>query len=225
MAGVNVKESAEALSGVVPQPRQPHDGYQVEPIDDSGQAITSYAGEMARSRFVEAMTARWAGSTVTVYLAIRRSQAKPSRLKRLKMTLPARVRLLTYTTARDADPRTTRDEAAPDIEDHLAWWEAFSAGLDGLIVHGDRSHGKGRTFRVGPFARVEMVTMIKLGRPVLLDSHEYGLVPVIDCAPRRYDPPHKLPRLALRVPPAWDPTASTLAAAMRALTPRCSQDC
>ena len=67
--------------------------------------------------------------------------------------------------------------------------------------------------------------MIKLGRPVLLDAHEYGLVRVIDCAPRRYDRPHKLPCLALRVPPAWDPAASTLAAAMRALTPQRSQDC
>jgi len=99
---------------------------------------------------------------------------------------------------------------------YRARWRDYAADLDGLVVFGTRITPC--TYRLGPGARSELLTVIGAGRPVLVATSNVGLVPVVDCRPRRTGASDR-PCLELTVPDRWSQSAPTVRAALRALTP------
>ncbi|MGW6016030.1 hypothetical protein [Streptomyces sp. NPDC055210] len=129
------------------------------------------------------------------------------RLTSIREALPQNIELLHF-NANLADKGAYREA-----------WPELASSLDGLIVTGQRAKtGKTRIVQLGPIGRQELITIVGAGKPVLLHSMEHGLVPVLDCQPRRTgtDPHH---RLRLTIPRDWQNDAPTLQAALAALTP------
>ncbi|KWT63891.1 hypothetical protein ADL21_00620 [Streptomyces albus subsp. albus] len=115
------------------------------------------------------------------------------------------VELLHYETAFDP------------ADDYFAQWSPLADTLDGLVLTGRRrEERRTREHALGPVARQELITMVSAGRPVLLHSMEHGLVPVLDCRPKRigHEPRQ---RLRLTIPRDWSPNEPTLQAALAAL--------
>lgn len=186
------------------------DGMPEEIIDDSGQPIASYATPATQAAYVAGMrrlaATREVGTPARVYLSarpgIRHLDQWPAIRKRIARQLPG-AHLLAFEDAFDGTP------------EYENGWEGFAAGLDGLVLVSQWGSAKkqSRMYRLGPFARTELKTLVAARKPVLL-STVGGLVPVIDCKPFTGD---GSTGLRLRVPPAWTPDAETLQAALAAL--------
>ncbi|WJV51765.1 hypothetical protein [Streptomyces flavofungini] len=181
------------------------------------QLATSYAQPTRRRAYITGMrqlaAARRPGEPVRVYLsappAIQARPGWPRRVDRIGAELPDEVDLVHF--------QDVFDPAA----DYFEQWAAIADTFGGLIVigvHRDRRRGP-REQTLGPIARQELIHLVAAGKPVLLHSTKAGLVPVVDCKPRRVgDEPRQ--RLRLTVPPAWQPHEPTLQAALAALTPK-----
>ncbi|MEU7151237.1 hypothetical protein AB0B79_05715 [Streptomyces sp. NPDC039022] len=182
-------------------------------MDTPDQPITSYATPARRRGYVRAMhqiaAGRTPGTPVRVYLsAPPEFLTRPSwqhRIDTIRAALPTNSELLTYQDAFDP------------AADYHAQWAALAETLDGLVVTGTRrDKRRPREQTLGPIARQELITMVSAGRPVLLHRTEYGLVPVLDCRPKRIgQDPHQ--RLRLTIPRDWSPSEPTLQAALHAL--------
>ncbi|WP_189135259.1 hypothetical protein [Wenjunlia tyrosinilytica] len=176
----------------------------------------SYAPPARRRGYVQAMRKiaemRPADTLVRVYISAPPSVIeRPNwgrRLEAVRDALPGGVELLYFNTVFPAD-----------IDMAKAWPE-FAETLDGLVVIGKRKKAGslGRTLQLGPVARTELLTLVAQGKPVLLHTLEYGLVPVLDCAPNRTGPKGR-ERLKLKIPDGWSSEAPTLRAALTALAP------
>ncbi|GGV51343.1 hypothetical protein [Streptomyces spectabilis] len=177
----------------------------------------SYAQPPRRRAYITGMhqlaAARQPGAPVRVYLsappAVQQRTGWPGRVDRIHAALPDGTELLHY--------RDVFDPAA----DYFKQWPPIADTLDGLIVigvHRDRRRDP-REQTLGPVARQELIHIVGAGKPVLLHSTTHGLVPVLDCRPRRTgEDPHQ--RLRLTIPPAWSANEPTLHAALTALTPK-----
>ncbi|MFF5131015.1 hypothetical protein ACFY41_29340 [Streptomyces syringium] len=177
--------------------------------------LRTYAPPARRHAYVRAMrqiaTQRQPGVPVRVYFSTPPElRARPNwdrRLHDLREALPSGVEILHYDTA-----------LGPDADYDTAWPQ-LAATVDGLVVAGlhPKSH-KPRIHELGPVGRQELITVVPTGRPVLLHSIEHGLVPVVDCQPKRSgQEPHQ--RLRLTIPRDWAPDSPTLQAALDALRP------
>ncbi|MGW0653745.1 hypothetical protein ACWD4T_34025, partial [Streptomyces umbrinus] len=89
--------------------------------------------------------------------------------------------------------------------------------LDGLVILGQQKRPGSRVFLLGPVARLELRSLVAQ-KPVLIYTHNLGLIPVIDCQSQVLAPEHA-PRLKLVAPKRWQRDANTLRAALNALTP------
>ncbi|OIK08213.1 hypothetical protein [Streptomyces monashensis] len=96
-------------------------------------------------------------------------------------------------------------------------WNLVADRMDGLVVIGQPKRVGSRVHTLGPVARLELRSLIAK-KPVLLWTHNLGLVPVIDCKSQVMPPP-ETPRLKLIAPKRWSKDAVTLKAAFAALTP------
>ncbi|MEU7261669.1 hypothetical protein AB0B21_38610 [Streptomyces rimosus] len=183
-------------------------------MDAPDQPLTSYAPPARRRGYINAMQQiaadRAPAHRARVYFSVPPGLAdRPNwqrRLDSIRHSLPD-VELLDYRTAFDPDT------------DYYEQWEALAATLDGLVLTGlHRDKRRPREQTLGPIARQELITMVSTGRPVLLHSMEHGLVPVLDCRPKRIGrEPHQ--RLRLTIPRDWAPSEPTLQAALTALDP------
>ncbi|MEU3464764.1 hypothetical protein ABZ721_33050 [Streptomyces sp. NPDC006733] len=179
--------------------------------------VDSYAPPARRRAFVQAMeqlvAERAPGAPVRVYVSTPPTVlSRPHwdrRFAAVRDSLPHGVDLLYYATA------------FPSDVDLAEAWPPFATTLDGLVVIGKRNKpgGMGPTLILGPVARIELRTVVAAGKPVLLHTMEHGLVPVLDCKPRRTGTVEGRQRLKLTIPGAWDPQAPTLTAALAALRP------
>ncbi|GHE56537.1 hypothetical protein GCM10018785_27320 [Streptomyces longispororuber] len=181
------------------------------------QLATSYAQPSRRRAYVTGMrqlaAARPAGQPVRIYLsappAVQDRPTWPHRVDRIRDELPDGIELVQY-----------RDVFDPAV-DYFEQWAATADTFDSLVViglHRDRRRDP-REQTLGPIARQELIHTVSAGKPVLLHSPTRGLVPVLDCKPRRVGAePHQ--RLRLTIPPGWSPAEPTLQAALAALTPR-----
>ncbi|MFI2241178.1 hypothetical protein [Streptomyces chrestomyceticus] len=181
-------------------------------MDAPDQPITSYAPPARRRGFIKAMhqiAADRGGGPVRVYFSTPPGLSdRPNwtrRLSILQRQLPDGVELLHYETAFDP------------VGDYFAQWPPLAATLDGLVLTGRRrEERRTREHTLGPVARQELITMVSAGRPVLLHSMEHGLVPVLDCRPKRVGQEPRQ-RLRLTIPRGWSPSEPTLQAALHAL--------
>ncbi|WP_336052154.1 hypothetical protein [Streptomyces sp. CA2R101] len=96
-------------------------------------------------------------------------------------------------------------------------WDSIVDTLDGLVVLAEPKRLGSRVYFLGPVARLELRSLIAR-KPVLLDSHNLGLIPVIDCKSQILTP-EQAPRLKLIAPKRWKQDSATLKAALHALTP------
>jgi hypothetical protein len=140
---------------------------------------------------------------VTVPPAIRNLPRWDKRAARIAAELPV-VELLDY--------RSVFAE-----QDRPYDWPAFADSLDGLIVVAKPKRRGSRVHMVGPIARLELKTLIA-HKPVLLHSHNDGLIPVIDCKSQILGP-EGAERLKLTTPKRWKRDSATLLAALDALRP------
>ncbi|MFJ2745385.1 hypothetical protein ACIO3O_37645 [Streptomyces sp. NPDC087440] len=175
----------------------------------------SYAPPARRRGFVQAMrkiaATRGPGDPVRVYLSAppvyRERPNWQHRVDTIRQALPDGVELLDFHTV------------FADRADYTARWPEFAASLDGLVVTGTRAKpGKTRMHALGSAARQELITLVAAGKPVLLHSMELGLVPVLDCRPKRLGTPDDA-RLRLLIPRGWAGVPPTLDAALDALRP------
>ncbi|MEU2564838.1 hypothetical protein ABZ626_36730 [Streptomyces longispororuber] len=178
---------------------------------------TSYAQPARRRAYIAGMrqlaATRRPGEPVRVYLsappAVQTRPTWPHRVSHIRAALPEHVTLLHY-----------QDVFNPS-GDYFEQWEATADAFDGLVViglHRDRRRDP-REQTLGPIARQELIHTVSAGRPALLHSPTRGLVPVLDCKPRRVgEDPHQ--RLRLTIPPSWNSNEPTLQAALDALTPK-----
>lgn len=123
-------------------------------------------------------------------------------LDRIAQDLPDGVELLHY--------RSVYAESAYD-------WDTLADRLDGLVVIGKPKRLGSRVHVLGPVARLELRSLVAQ-KPVLLFTHNLGLVPVIDCKSQVMSPA-EAPRLKLIAPKRWTRDAKTLQAALHALQP------
>ena len=176
--------------------------------------IRSYAPPARRHGFVHAMRqladTRQPGPVRVYFSTPPDFPERPNwqrRLDAVHAQLPQGVELLHYTNALTS--KGTYAEAWPELADTL----------DGLVITGHRAKaGKTRILQIGPTGRHELITLVRAGKPVLLHSMEHGLVPVLDCQPKRTGN-EPAQRLRLTIPRDWQSHAPTLQAALQALTP------
>jgi hypothetical protein len=177
----------------------------------------SYASPARQRGYIDAMrrlaAGREPGGPVRVYVSAPPMVAERTtwadRLRAVRRPLPAGVQLVTF----------------PDLFSSSAHyyeaWEEVAATLDGLIIVALKKKQRGRVYLLGPGIRKELITFVGAGKPVLLSSSKNGLVPVIDCQPRRVGPDQR-PQTKLAVPNGWtrNTPGPTLAAALAALQPK-----
>jgi hypothetical protein len=104
-------------------------------------------------------------------------------------------------------------------------WKEVSPTFDGLVVVGIAKRGpNSHVYRVGDVARLEVIDIVKTGRPVLFHARGLGLVPFVDCKIHRVGKERL--RMKVTVPAGWDPKdyEPTLQAALRALRPHGAGD-
>lgn len=101
-------------------------------------------------------------------------------------------------------------------------WKNASPTFDGIVVvgHTKRGGAHGNVYRLGEIARLEVIDMVKAGKPVLLHAPGSGLVPFVDCKIHRVG--EERLRTKVTIPGGWDPKdyEPTLQAALGALRPR-----
>ncbi|NUK23708.1 hypothetical protein [Streptomyces lunaelactis] len=178
----------------------------IDPLD-----VETFAKPAQQRRFVAAMNriaaSRIPGAPVRIYISVRPSTRNSpkweSRLAQITERLPDGVEILhydnTFTNGRPYD------------------WDSIVDSLDGLVVLAEPKRMGSRVYFLGPAARLELRSLIA-HKPVLLNSHNLGLIPVIDCKSQILAP-EDAPRLKLIAPKKWQPDTPTLTAALNALTP------
>lgn len=180
------------------------------PRHDDPLDVETFARPAQQRRYVAAMNRiaaeRCPGTPVRVYISAGPKTVNdsnwPRLLKRITEDLPAGVELLHYRTA---------------FEGNSYDWDSFAGQLDGLVVIGRSKRLGSRVHVLGPVARLELRSLIA-SKPVLLFTHNLGLVPAIDCMSQVMPPP-EAPRLKLVAPKRWDRDSATLHAALDALCP------
>ncbi|MFH8699000.1 hypothetical protein [Streptomyces chartreusis] len=178
---------------------------QANPLD-----VETFARPEQQRRYVAAMhriaAERRPDTPVRVYVSASPKTVNDSNwerwLTRITEDLPDGVELLHY--------RSAFDGTAYD-------WNTLASQLDGLVVIGRPKRLGSRVHVLGPVARLELRSLIA-SKPVLLFTHNLGLVPAIDCM-SQVMPPSEAPRLKLVAPKRWNRESSTLQAAMGALRP------
>lgn len=177
-----------------------------DPLD-----VATFASSVQQRRFVAAMNRiaadRRPGAPVRVYITTGPQMLNSSKweawLTRIKESLPEGVEILSYhSTFPDGRPYD---------------WEALVGQLDGLIILGRQKRPGSRVFLLGPVARLELRSLIAR-KPVLIYTHNLGLIPVIDCRSEVLEP-EDAPRLKLIAPKRWQRNTPTLSAALKALNP------
>ncbi|MFJ5804015.1 hypothetical protein [Streptomyces decoyicus] len=177
-----------------------------EPLD-----VETFAQPVQQRRFVEAMERLAAGrapeTPVRVYISApprtRGSEKWDSRLAHIREALPTGVEVLTYESVFGGDRPYD--------------WGPLADELDGLVVLGKAKRPGSRVYVLGPTARQELRSLIAR-KPVLIYSHNLGLIPVIDCKSQVLAP-EETPRLKLVAPKRWTANSETLSAALKALDP------
>jgi hypothetical protein len=176
----------------------------------------TYATAAQQRAYVAAMekirAARKPGDPVRVYVCasphIARRPQWDERLAKIRHRLPG-VELLQFD-----------DVFTP--ENYAQKWKELAPTFDGLVVVGPTKRGaNGHVYLLGEVARLEVIDIVKTGKPVLLHARRYGLIPFVDCKIHRVGTPERL-RTKVTAPAGWDPKdyEPTLQAALRALRPR-----
>jgi hypothetical protein len=181
-----------------------------KPRQDDPLDVETFARPEQRRRYVAAMNRiaaeRCPGTPVRVYVSAGPKTVNdsnwPRLLERITEDLPDGVELLHYRTAFEGDSYD---------------WDTFAGQLDGLVVIGRSKRLGSRVHILGPVARLELRSLIA-SKPVLLFTHNLGLVPAIDCM-SQVMPPSEAPRLKLVAPKRWSRDSATLHAALNALRP------
>lgn len=180
------------------------------PTHDDPLDVETFARPEQQRRYTAAMhriaAERRTGDPVRVYVSAAPKTTNHVNwqrwLKRITEDLPDGVELLHYGSAFEGQPYA---------------WEALVDQLDGLVVIGRPKRLGSRVHVLGPVARLELRSMVAQ-KPVLLFTHNLGLVPVIDCK-SQVMAPSEMPRLKLIAPKRWTSTSATLQAALDALRP------
>lgn len=180
------------------------------PTHDDPLDVETFARPEQQRRYTAAMhriaAERRTGDPVRVYVSAAPKTTTDANwqrwLKRITEDLPDGVELLHYGSAFEGQPYA---------------WEALVDQLDGLVVIGRPKRLGSRVHVLGPVARLELRSMVAQ-KPVLLFTHNLGLVPVIDCK-SQVMAPSEAPRLKLIAPKRWSRDSATLQAALDALRP------
>jgi hypothetical protein len=177
--------------------------------------VATYATAAQQRAYIAAMKrireGRRAGDPVRVYICaaphIARRVQWEQRLAKIAHRLPG-AELLQFD-----------DLFTP--ENYADKWRQEAAGFDGMVVVGSTKRGaNGHVYRLGETARLEVIDMVKAGKPVLLHAKGLGLIPFVDCKIHRVGGQRL--RTKITVPDDWNPAdyEPTLRAALRALRPR-----
>ena len=185
------------------------------PMHDDPLDVETFARPEQQRRYVAAMNRiaaeRRAGEPTRVYVSAAPQTTTDANWQRwltcITEGLPSGVELLHYHSA---------------FEERSYDWDALVDGLDGLVIIGKPKRLGSRVHVLGPVARLELRSLVAK-KPVLLWTHNMGLVPVIDCKSQVMTPP-EAPRLKLIAPKRWDRGSATLRAAMNALRPEGGDD-
>ncbi|GAA2359276.1 hypothetical protein GCM10010246_56650 [Streptomyces cuspidosporus] len=180
--------------------------------------LATYATAAQQRAYIAAMKkirqARKPGEPVRVYVCasphIARRRHWDERLAKIRHRLPG-VQLVQFD-----------DVFTP--ENYTEKWPELSPTFDGMVVVGTPKRGlQGHVYRLGEVARLEVIDLVKTGRPVLLHARRYGLIPFVDCKIHRVG--ENILRTKVTVPDGWDPSdyEPTLQAALRALRPRSTE--
>ncbi|WP_371540759.1 hypothetical protein OG217_37260 (plasmid) [Streptomyces sp. NBC_01023] len=187
------------------------------PDTPAPEPVVTYATAAQQRAYIAAMKQihadRKVGAPVRVYICaapqIARRRQWDERLAKIRHRLPG-VELLQFSDVFTAD--NYRDA-----------WPQLAPTFDGLVVVGStkRSGGQGHVYRLGETARLEVIDIVRVGRPVLLHAKGAGLIPFVDCKINRVG--DDVLRTKVTIPDAWDPKdyEPTLQAALRALRPLC----
>ncbi|MET8955501.1 hypothetical protein [Streptomyces sp. NPDC004533] len=179
-----------------------------KPRHDDPLDVATFARPEQQRRYIAAMhriaAERRTGDPVRVYVSAAPMTVIDATwqrlLKRITEDLPDGVELLHYGSAFEGRPYA---------------WDTVVDQLDGLVVIGRPKRLGSRVHVLGPVARLELRSLVA-HKPVLLFTHNSGLVPVIDCRSQVMAPP-EAPRLKLIAPKRWSRDSATLQAAMAAL--------
>ncbi|WP_445520978.1 hypothetical protein [Streptomyces sp. NEAU-174] len=177
--------------------------------------LTTYATAAQQRAYIAAMKkirqSRKPGEPIRIYVSvsphIARRRQWDERLAKIRHRLPG-AELLQF-----------GDIFTP--ENYAEKWPQLSPTFDGMVVVGTTKRGpQGHVYRLGEVARLEVIDIVKTGRPVLLHARRYGLIPFVDCKIHRVG--EERLRTKVTVPDGWDPKdyEPTLQAALRALRPR-----
>ncbi|MEV5784560.1 hypothetical protein AB0L42_26655 [Streptomyces sp. NPDC052287] len=180
-----------------PKPR--HD----DPLD-----VETFARPEQQRRYIAAMhriaAERHTGDPVRVYVSAAPKTTGDTNwqrwLDRIAEDLPDGVEILHYGSV---------------FEGQAYAWDTLASQLDGLVVIGKPKRLGSRVHVLGPVARLELRSLVAQ-KPVLLFTHNLGLVPVLDCK-SQVMAPAEAPRLKLIAPKRWSRASATLQAAMAAL--------
>ncbi|MGW2612693.1 hypothetical protein ACWC4A_51895 [Streptomyces mirabilis] len=181
-----------------------------KPRHDDPLDVETFAHPEQQRRYIAAMhriaAERRPSNPVRVYVSAAPKTVNDSNwqrwLKRITQDLPDGVELLHYRSAFEGSPYS---------------WDTLAGQLDGLVVIGMPKRLGSRVHVLGPVARLELRSMVAQ-KPVLLFTHNLGLVPVVDCKSQVMTPP-EAPRLKLIAPKRWNRDSRTLQAALDALRP------
>ncbi|MFI9772450.1 hypothetical protein ACIHJG_37210 [Streptomyces sp. NPDC052415] len=181
-----------------------------KPRNDDHLDVETFARPEQQRRYTAAMNRiaaeRRPDTPVRVYVSAAPKTVNDANwerwLTRINDDLPAGVELLHYRSAFEGSPYD---------------WDAFAGRLDGLVVIGRPKRLGSRVHVLGPVARLELRSLVAK-KPVLLFTHNLGLIPVIDCMSQVMSPADA-PRLKLIAPKRWNRDSPTLRAALDALRP------
>lgn len=188
------------------------------PADDI--PLATYATAKQQRAYIDVMNrmakARKPGEPARVYIcvppAIARRRSWGQRLDRIRHRLPG-AQLLQFDDLFTA-------------ENYAEKWPEICPTFDGMVVVAATKRGasQGYVYRLGEVARLEVIDVVKTGRPVLLHARGLGLIPFVDCKIHRVG--NEKIRTKVTIPSGWDPRdyEPTLHAALRALRPRTAED-
>ncbi|MDH2392997.1 hypothetical protein QCN29_30320 [Streptomyces sp. HNM0663] len=173
--------------------------------------VETFANPVQQRRFVAAMERiavnRATGTPVRVYVSTGPQMLNSSKwdrmLARITERLPDGVEVLHFRNTFSSD--------------HPYDWDTVVGDLDGLVILGRQKRPGSRVFVLGPLARLELRSLVAQ-KPVLIYTHNLGLIPVIDCKSQVLGP-EDAPRLKLIAPKRWQRDSATLKAALNALDP------
>ncbi len=181
-----------------------------KPRNDDHLDVETFARPEQQRRYTAAMNRiaaeRRPDVSVRVYVSAAPKTVNDSNwqrlLKRIADDLPDGVELLDYSSA---------------FGDTSYDWDTLADQLDGLVVIGRPKRLGSRVHVLGPVARLELRSLVAK-KPVLLFTHNLGLIPVVDCMSQVMSPV-EAPRLKLIAPKRWNRDSRTLHAALDALRP------